>query len=105
LRNIGRFAWYEADYMPPAFNDLITYELHVGTYDILSGNFYGSFFDVIERVPNLAALGVNAVELLPIQECPTAFSLGYNGTDLYSPGDARDRGCHCGALRYRTGGV
>jgi len=71
--------------VPPAFNDLIIYELHVGSYDIAPGNQDGSFFDVIQRVPYLAALGVNALELLPIQEFPTAFSLGYNGTDLYSP--------------------
>ena len=25
------------------------------------------------------------IELLPIQEFPTMFSMGYNGTDLYSP--------------------
>ncbi len=71
--------------MPPAFNDLIIYQLHVGTYDISPGNPDGCFFDVIQRVPYLAALGVNAIELLPIQEFPTAFSMGYNGTDLYSP--------------------
>ena len=85
LRNPGRFPWHGTRFVPPAFNDLIIYELHVGAYDIQSGNYDGSFFDVIQRVPYLATLGVNAVELLPIQEFPTTFSLGYNGTDLYSP--------------------
>jgi 1,4-alpha-glucan branching enzyme len=85
LRNPGRFPWRQARFVPPAFNDLIIYELHVGSYDIAPGNPDGSFFDVIQRVPYLAALGVNAVELLPIQEFPTTFSLGYNGSDLYSP--------------------
>jgi 1,4-alpha-glucan branching enzyme len=85
LRNPARFPWHQAPFVPPAFNDLIIYELHVGSYDITPGNPDGSFFDVIQRVPYLAALGVNAVELLPIQEFPTTFSLGYNGTDLYSP--------------------
>jgi 1,4-alpha-glucan branching enzyme len=28
---------------------------------------------------------VNAIELMPIQEYPSNFSLGYNGTDYYSP--------------------
>ena len=85
LRNPGRFPWHGTRFVPPAFNDLIIYELHVGAYDIQSGNYDGSFFDVIQRVPYLAMLGVNVVELLPIQEFPTTFSLGYNGTDLYSP--------------------
>ncbi|MFL6792305.1 MAG: alpha-amylase family glycosyl hydrolase [Bradyrhizobium sp.] len=85
LRNTGRFPWHHAQFVPPDFNDLILYQLHVGTYAIAPGNPDGKFFDVIARVPHLAALGVNAIELLPIQEFPTAFSMGYNGTDLYSP--------------------
>ena len=85
LRNAGRFPWHRAQFVPPDFNDLILYQLHVGTYAIMPGNSDGKFFDVISRVPHLAALGVNAIELLPIQEFPTAFSMGYNGTDLYSP--------------------
>src|SRR5262249_9146943 len=52
---------------------------------IAPGNPDGGFLDVLKRVPYLASLGVNAVELLPIQEFPTTFSLGYNGTDFFSP--------------------
>jgi 1,4-alpha-glucan branching enzyme len=85
LRDPGRFPWRSGDFVPAAFNDLIIYQLHVGTWSIQAGNPDGSFLDVIQRVPYLASLGVNAVELLPIQEFPTEFSLGYNGTDLYSP--------------------
>lgn len=85
LRSAVRFPWHETLFRPPAFNDLIIYQLHVGTYDIAAGNPDGCFFDVIRRVPYLADLGVTAIELLPIQEFPTAFSMGYNGTDLYSP--------------------
>jgi 1,4-alpha-glucan branching enzyme len=85
LRNAGRFPWHQAQFTPPDFNDLILYQLHVGTYAIAPGNSDGKFLDVIHRVPHLAALGVNAIELLPIQEFPTSFSMGYNGTDLYSP--------------------
>jgi 1,4-alpha-glucan branching enzyme len=85
LRNAGRFPWHQAQFTPPDFNDLILYQLHVGTYAIAPGNSDGKFLDVIQRVPHLAALGVNAIELLPIQEFPTSFSMGYNGIDLYSP--------------------
>jgi 1,4-alpha-glucan branching enzyme len=85
IRNPGRFPWHNTGFIPPAFNDLIIYQLHIGTYSIAPGSPDGSFLDVLERVPYLAALGVNAVEPLPVQEFPTSFSLGYNGTDLYSP--------------------
>lgn len=85
LRDPRRFPWHDAGFRPPAFNDLIIYELHVGTYSIKPGNPEGYFLDVIQRVPYLAALSVNAIELLPVQEFETEFSLGYNGTDYYSP--------------------
>jgi 1,4-alpha-glucan branching enzyme len=85
LRNPGRFPWHETGFRPPAFNDLIIYQLHVGTYLIQPGNGDGGFLDVISKIPYLASLGVNAIEPLPIQEFQTQFSLGYNGTDYYSP--------------------
>ncbi len=85
LRDPNSFPWHLGNFRPPAFNDLIIYELHVGSYDIAPGHQDGRFFDIIRRIPYLAALGVNALELLPIQEFPTTFSLGYNGTDLFSP--------------------
>jgi 1,4-alpha-glucan branching enzyme len=85
MRDPSRFPWHQVQFTTPAFNDLIIYQLHVGTYHIAAGNPDGSFFDVVQRVPYLADLGVNAIELLPIQEFPTSFSMGYNGTDLYSP--------------------
>jgi 1,4-alpha-glucan branching enzyme len=85
LRDPNAFPWHEVAYTPPPFNQLVIYQLHVGTYDIKPGNPDGCFFDIIARVPHLASLGVNAIELLPVQEFPTSYSMGYNGTDLFSP--------------------
>jgi len=45
----------------------------------------GTFLDVARKIPYLAELGVTALQLLPIQEFQTRFSLGYNGTDYFSP--------------------
>lgn len=85
LRNPLRFPWHDTGFRPPAFSDMIVYELHVGTWAIQPGANDGSFLDVIGKIPYLAALGVNAIETLPIQEFQTRFSLGYNGTDYFSP--------------------
>jgi 1,4-alpha-glucan branching enzyme len=85
LRDPTRFPWHAAGFRSPAFNDLIIYQLHVGTYSISPGSGDGTFLDVALRVPYLAALGVTAIGLLPVQEFETKFSLGYNGTDFYSP--------------------
>jgi 1,4-alpha-glucan branching enzyme len=85
LRNPFRFPWHETGFRPPAFNETIIYQLHVGTYAIAAGGKDGSFLDVIAKIPYLAALGVNAIEPMPVQEFQTEFSLGYNGSDYYSP--------------------
>src|SRR5207247_2000900 len=45
----------------------------------------GNFLDILDKLDYLVALGVNAIEPLPVVEFPTAFSMGYNGTDLFSP--------------------
>jgi 1,4-alpha-glucan branching enzyme len=85
LRDPNSFPWHNTGYRPPAFNDLIIYQLHVGTFLISPGNANGNFLDVIDRLPYLKNLGVNAIEPLPVVEFPTRFSMGYNGTDYFSP--------------------
>ena len=84
LRNPASFPWKTNSFGRPAFSDLVIYQLHVGTYAIRPGKFNGKFFDVLDKIPYLQALGVNAIEPLPVDEFPTEFSLGYNGTDYYS---------------------
>jgi 1,4-alpha-glucan branching enzyme len=86
------YSWRAEGWQSPRFNDLIIYQLHVGTWwaqdetgrDVrkLRG---GTFLDVIEKLEHLQNLGVNAIQLLPIQEFETAFSMGYNGVDYFSP--------------------
>ena len=40
---------------------------------------------MVDRIEYFADLGVNAVMPLPFQEYQGENSLGYNGTDLFSP--------------------
>jgi maltooligosyltrehalose trehalohydrolase len=53
---------------------MIIYELHVGTFS-RTGNFEG----VIERLPYLKKLGVNAIELMPLSQFPGERNWGYDG--------------------------
>lgn len=93
IRDPNSYPWHVQNFKTPSFNDLILYQLHVGTFygvDKHSGvdnreHRVATFLDVIDRVEYLAELGVNAIQLLPIDEFPTDFSLGYNGFDIYSP--------------------
>jgi 1,4-alpha-glucan branching enzyme len=86
------YPWHDDGFRPPAFNDLIVYQFHVGTYfgrdaagkDDRRGRDC-TFLDVTDRIEYLAELGVNAVEPLPVNEFETETSQGYNGSDLYAP--------------------
>ena len=91
IRDPAAYPWHDAGYRTPAFNDLVIYELHVGVYYAVGPDGSdrraqpgGTFLDVLGRVPVLADLGVNAVELMPVIEFETSRSMGYNGADLFS---------------------
>jgi len=85
LRNPRSFPWRTPKFHRPDFSDLVIYQFHIGTFSIAPGNFNGKFLDVVDRIPYLHALGINAIEPLPVVEFPTEFSMGYNGTDYFSP--------------------
>jgi 1,4-alpha-glucan branching enzyme len=62
------FAWSGGPFTPPALEDLVIYELHVGTFNDEPGGPSGTFADAIARLDHLADLGVTAVEVLPVYE-------------------------------------
>lgn len=56
------------------------YELHVGTF-----TREGTYAAAAERLPELAALGVTAIELLPLGSFPGRRGWGYDGVGLFAP--------------------
>lgn len=86
LRDGSAYPWHDAHHVPPPFEDLIIYQLHAGTFAGPDrANRVGRFLDVLERLDHLLALGVTAVELLPVVEFSSPRSLGFEGSDLFSP--------------------
>ncbi len=86
------FPWYDAGYRTPDFSDLIIYQLHVGVFWSVDSQGVdrrkdrpGRFRDVLFKLDYLVDLGINAVQFLPIQEFRAPRSLGYMGTDCFSP--------------------
>ena len=61
-------------------DDLVIYELHVGTFTEA-----GTFAAARARLPELQALGVNAIELMPVAEFPGRRNWGYDGVGLFAP--------------------
>ncbi len=86
VRNPAAYPWHDNHYRPPAFNDFVIYQFHVGTYyGPMREQRVARFLDVLDRLDYLVALGVNAIEPLPIVEFASPRSLGYDGSDIFSP--------------------
>ena len=79
-RVIDTYVWQHDEESLPSNEELVIYELFVGGF---SGGEKdkkerGRFQDVIEKLDYLCELGINAVELMPIQEYPGDRNWGYN---------------------------
>ncbi len=82
------FPWSDKPFQMPAWNRLVGYELHVGTFNDLPGGAPGDLLHVIEKLPYLKRLGINAIEVMPPFEFYGSFSWGYNPGSLFAIEDA-----------------
>ena len=73
-------------YATPAWNEMVIYELHVGSFrfDPGSGNGRGNFDTVIGQLDYLRDLGINVIQLLPSDEFPGDVSWGYNPSYIFA---------------------
>jgi len=71
--------WEDHNFRPSPLNELIVYELHIGTFNKTeqSGS-NGDFYSAAEKLDYLKNLGINAIEVMPVSEFPGDFSWGYN---------------------------
>jgi maltooligosyltrehalose trehalohydrolase len=74
-----RFPWSDRNWHGIERSDLVIYELHVGTF-----TEPGTFDAIIPRLPELAGLGVTAVELMPVAQFPGRRNWGYDGVHPYA---------------------
>jgi maltooligosyltrehalose trehalohydrolase len=84
--DLAAFRWTDHDWQPPRREDLVIYELHVGTFSP-----HGTFRGVMDRLPYLAQLGVSAIELMPVGDFPGTRNWGYDGVAIFAPSRAYGR--------------
>ncbi|MCD9230574.1 malto-oligosyltrehalose trehalohydrolase [Ralstonia pseudosolanacearum] len=72
-----RYAWQHPGWMGRPWHETVLYELHVGAL--------GGFDGVRARLPELARLGITAIELMPVAEFPGARNWGYDGVLPFAP--------------------
>lgn len=73
------FLWTDHDWSGVPLEDLIIYELHVGTFTP-----EGTFDAVIPRLSRLQELGITAIELMPVAQFPGDRNWGYDGVFPYA---------------------
>ncbi len=72
------FAWGEDTFNMATGNELVIYEMHIGTFNVKETGHPGTFQSAIEKFSYLKELGINAIEVMPIAEFSGDFSWGYN---------------------------
>jgi maltooligosyltrehalose trehalohydrolase len=74
------FTWTDANWRGRQPSELVLYELHLGTFGA-----DGTWRTAIQQLPELARLGITAVEIMPIADFVGRFGWGYDGVDLFAP--------------------
>ena len=85
-------AYQGSSYNTPPWNEAVIYELHIPTFNAtpaLPGipGSAGTFDTAMVRLPELAALGINAIEIMPLGEFSGSASTGYNPGYIFAVED------------------
>ena len=78
------FDWTGDSFVMPPWNELVIYEMHVGTFNDASRTGPGTFDEIVPKLPYLADLGINAIEIMPVLQFPMDYSWGYNPADPFA---------------------
>jgi maltooligosyltrehalose trehalohydrolase len=74
------YQWNDGAWTGRPWTEAVIYELHVGAFTP-----EGTFAAAQRRLPELAALGITAIELLPVADFPGKRGWGYDGVLLFAP--------------------
>ena len=75
----GAFPWTDSGWKGLPLPSMVMYEIHTGTFTP-----EGTFEAIIPRLAALKALGINAVELMPVAQFPGTRNWGYDGVYPYA---------------------
>jgi maltooligosyltrehalose trehalohydrolase len=72
--------WHDTAWHGRPWHEAVAYELHVGTFTA-----EGTYAAAAQRLPDLAALGITAIELMPLADFPGRRNWGYDGVLPFAP--------------------
>jgi 1,4-alpha-glucan branching enzyme len=84
---VDDYVWQHDDKNLPQNDELIIYEILVKDFSGGEDDPYprGKFKHIVEKLDYLCELGINAIELMPIQEFPGDQGWGYNTHHYFTP--------------------
>lgn len=77
--NPEHFFWTDQEWHGVPRDELVIYELHVGTFAL-----EGTFDAIIPRLGSLRELGITAIELMPVAQFPGQRDWGYDGVHPFA---------------------
>jgi maltooligosyltrehalose trehalohydrolase len=77
------FDWTDARWQGVRWEDYVIYEAHVGSF-----THEGTFGAMIAHLDDLAALGITAIQLMPVAQFPGRRNWGYDGVHPWAPQDS-----------------
>ena len=78
------FDWTGDNFTMPPWNELVIYEMHIGSFNDPSPQHPGTFDETAAKLPYLRDLGINAIEIMPVAEYAMDYSWGYNPAQPFS---------------------
>lgn len=84
---VDSYAWRHDDKGLPQNDELIIYEILVSDFSGGEDDPYprGKFKHIVEKLDYLCDLGINAIEMMPLQEFPGDHGWGYNTHHYFAP--------------------
>ncbi|HEX4615198.1 MAG TPA: malto-oligosyltrehalose trehalohydrolase, partial [Stellaceae bacterium] len=80
------YVWCDAGWSGRPWEEAVVYELHIGAFTP-----EGTFRAAVDKLDHLVALGVTAIELMPIGDFPGGRNWGYDGVLPYAPDSSYGR--------------
>ena len=74
------YEWQDGAWRGRPWEEAVVYEIHVGTFTP-----QGTFRAAIERLAELAELGLTAIEVMPVADFPGTRNWGYDGVLPFAP--------------------
>jgi 1,4-alpha-glucan branching enzyme len=78
------FDWGGDEFHLPAVNELVIYEMHLGTFHDREDGHKDKFAAAVQKLDHLQRLGVNAIEVMPLAEFAGGLSWGYNPACVFA---------------------